>query len=1088
MLKVTKEILQISNPSFRNIPPTAVIDTARIGRVSKSSRFSRSRTPTPKPKPKPKPKPVAKPVKRTTRFTPKPAPKPAPKPVVTPPKPTTSRTVTRGSVRFTRTPTPAPKPKPKPVVRTVRTPPKPTPKPVVRTTRFTPKPVTKKVTAPKPKVLSQAKTKAKVPFISGVPALLGGAKTVSVPLALGSTSITGQPQPKSTDPRKLEGFKGTGEGFLGGRGAVEGRAEALDLTDKVLSETPSEVTETIVSGGPPVETITPGGPAVFDPVTGITTTPGDIVTTDTPGDITTITTKGGVKTIGKSKIKSDFSDPLGSLGAGISQSALNEVIGIKNIAAIAQGKEQEEFFATPSSVIIGGAIDSVSRLGGQIFDFGRSVAGKKKVEPGQSITTFGGLSSTGFGEKITINQQERGPDAFSILESSGQRFGRLVEADPLFAIGDAAVQIPLLVLAPVKAASVAIKGIGATAKFAKVASKGVGAIKGRGLQSASGKLVTAPRPKTPLSTTFADEFRIAGVTEKAQAPAKAQLKGFGGLSTRDKSKLVKAQRDEFEVAIDTAQKQPKVKGLRFGEETADFVQRRRDAIEVARLPKGRISPTQLSPDLQKSIKQLESGGDPDLFKVKNVGFTSTKISLGKGAVKKVGSDESGNVLLGGSKPKPGGPDTGFFGVGPKGGAKTTSVGGFKSTVFDLGGIGKAVDKPIGGAGFSGTSINLGLGVAKKTVKVSKAQVDKLAKSAKISKDRARTVLRETGEAGLDTKEAKVVRSSEGLALITRTVTKQSKALKELNEAKVALKKTKSTQKTVSSVADQKTQRRLSNLIKVEKTKAKTAGKSISAEKATQAALRTLIKAEKTKIGSRAIAKSDDILFAKPRKLKGKGTGAIFETVRTPRGKQAGILGGLLTGTAIGAGVGLGNLGLQDPKIVQKDPTKLIFDPGSKQTQFQKQPKISTTIFQQPPRTTQIQQPRLATTFFQQPKQTTKTQQTSTQKTQQPFQNQIQQPFITTTIPPGTPRFPPGGGGFFEGSRRDEAKETKSQRRFFRLFDVAKTPFGKIEVGLGAQVQSDKPIFEFEDVPLRSGKKRKNLGDDFLSQDFGNIFA
>ncbi len=1067
-----------------------------IRRVSKSSRFTR-RTPTRRTPPKPKPKPVAKPkpVSRTTRFTPKPTPKPAPKPVVSKPKPvSTPSRVTRGSVRFTRTPTP---PKPKPVVRTVvRTPPKPAPKPVSRVTRFTPKPppsppvvripvakpkpVAKKVTAPKPKILAQQpKTKAKVPFIPGVPGLLGGASTV--PLAVG-----GIPSQKTTppDPRKLEGFKGAGEGFLGGRGAVEGRAEALDLSEKVLSETPSEVTETIVSGGEPVERIIPGGPpvSVTDPVTGVTTitTPGDIVVTDTPGDIVETTTKGGVKTIGPSEIKSDFSDPLGSLGAGISQSALNEVIGIKNIGSLAQGKEQEEFFATPSSVIIGGGIDAVTRLGGQIFDFGRQVAGKKKVEAGQSITTFGIA-----GDKVTIDQQERGPDAFSILETSGQRFGRLVQADPLFAVGDAAVQIPLLVLAPVKAASVAIKGIGAAGKFAKVATKGVGAIKGRGLQSASGKLVTSPRPKTPLSTTFAEEFKIAGVTEKAQAPAKAQLKGFGGLSKTEKQKLTKSQRDQFELALGEAQKKPAVKGLRVGEETAEFVQRRRDAAEVARLPKERISPSQLDPNLQKSLKELEGGGDPDLFKVKDVGFTSTKISLGKGAVKRVGADDSGNVVLGGSKRPPGSPDVGFFGVGPTGGAKTTS--GFKSTVFDLGGIGKAVDKPIGGSGFSGTSLNLGLGVAKKTVKVTKAQVDKLAKSAKISKDRARTVLRETGEAGLDTKEAKVVRSSEGLALITRTVTKQSKALKELNEAKAALKKTKSTQKTVSSVADQKTQRKLSDLIKVEKTKAKTAGKSLSAEKATQTALRKLITAEKAKIGSRAIAKSDDILFAKPRKLKGKGTGEIFETVRTPKARTAGILGGLLTGTAIGAGVGLA--ALDDQKIVPKDPTKSIFDPGVKQTQFQRQPTISTSIFQQPPTTRQVQRPRITTTFFQEPRQTTKTQQTSTQKTQQPFQQKIQQPLITTTFPPGTPPGTPGGGfSPFDGSRKDEAKETKSQRRFFRLFDVAKTPFGRIEVGLGAQVQSDKPIFEFEDVPLRSGKKRRNLGDDFLSEDFSNVFA
>jgi len=124
-----------------------------VRRVSKSSRFTRSRTPPP---PKPKPKPVAKPkpVSRTTRFTPKPTPKPAPKPVSKPtPKPTTSSRISRGTVRFTRTPPPPPKPKPKPVV---RTPPKPAPKPVSRTTRFTPRPP-----PPPPVVRLPAKPKPK---------------------------------------------------------------------------------------------------------------------------------------------------------------------------------------------------------------------------------------------------------------------------------------------------------------------------------------------------------------------------------------------------------------------------------------------------------------------------------------------------------------------------------------------------------------------------------------------------------------------------------------------------------------------------------------------------------------------------------------------------------------------------------------------------------------------------------------------------------------------------------------------------------------------------------------------------------------
>jgi len=76
---------------------------------------------------------------------------------------------------------------------------------------------------------------------------------------------------------------------------------------------------------------------------------------------------------------------------------------------------------------------------------------------------------------------------------------------------------------------------------------------------------------------------------------------------------------------------------------------------------------------------------------------------------------------------------------------------------------------------------------------------------------------------------------------------------------------------------------------------------------------------------------------------------------------------------------------------------------------------------------------------------------------------------------------PGIGFPFEGSRKDELKESKKQRRFFRVFDIAKTPFGKIDVGLGAQRQSDKPIFEFleEDEP-KPKSKSKNLGEEFFS--------
>ena len=1177
-----------------------------IRRVSKSSRFSRSRTPPP---PKPKPKPVAKPkpVSRTTRFTPKPAPKPAPKPVSKPtPKPTTSSRISRGTVRFTRTPPPPPKPKP--VVRTVvRTPPKPAPKPVSRVTRFTPRPpppppvVRLPPAKPKPKPTktpaqvfaesrqtttkrprpSTAKPKpivaktepnifeppvqvttpsggfgarprpstakvttdigsppvppkettrqkalriraekeqeragAGVPFIAGVPALIGSAGVVAKQnIPFQETELS----KKQTAAQKAEGFKGVGEGFLGGRGAVEARAEAFDLSEKVLSEEEGgPPVTTIIPGGPPVETIIPGGPSVTvtDPITGVTTTtkPGDTIITDTPGDITQIDRPGAIQTIGQSKVESDFSDPLGSLGAGISQSALNEVIGIKNVAALATGGEQEDFFVTPSSIFFDSSFKAIQKFGGEIFDLGRQAAGKKKVEAGQSITTFGIA-----GDEIRIDQQERGPTSGEILQTGSDRFIRVASADPLFAVGDIAVQTALLAVAPVKAASVAIKGIGAAGKFAKVASKGVGAIKGRNLISASGKIVTKPKPKTPISTTFADEFQASAVIEKAQAPTKAQLAKFNKLTTREKSNLVRSQREEFELAIDTAQKKPKVKGLGIGEETAEFAQRRRDAADVARLPKERISTSQLSPDLQKSIKELETGGT-DLFKVqgvtsKNFGvgiaktsskvestrekalriraekeaarqFDITNVSLGKGIIKFPGDDFAGGAVKGGKRP-PGGtggtPPPPIAGTGFSQDFLNTLSKTPKKSVFDEAGIAFGSSR----SGFTGTTIELGKSLVRKTPRViPKAQIDELAKKTGRTKQAAEKNIREAAEKGisfdeLTTGAGRLVLKTE-LATAKVATLKQTKLLKQKQLAENLAK-----QKAITK------QKELVATLKKQRAKATTKASKAKVEAQTQAVLRKLIVAEKAAKAAKVAQKSElDILLAKPRKLKGKGTDDIFDTVRTPKGKTTGILGGVLTGTAIGVGVGLGNLGLQDPKVVQKDPTRLIFDPGTKQTQFTKQPTITTNIFRQPTKTTTIREPRLATTFFQLPGQTTKTQQPSTTKTGQPFQQKITQPLITTVIPPsqGPPGFPPGSGFPFDGSRKDEAKETKSQRRFFRLFDVAKTPFGRIEVGLGAQVQSDKPIFEFEDVPLRSGKKRRNIGEDFFEEDFSNIFA
>ena len=77
--------------------------------------------------------------------------------------------------------------------------------------------------------------------------------------------------------------------------------------------------------------------------------------------------------------------------------------------------------------------------------------------------------------------------------------------------------------------------------------------------------------------------------------------------------------------------------------------------------------------------------------------------------------------------------------------------------------------------------------------------------------------------------------------------------------------------------------------------------------------------------------------------------------------------------------------------------------------------------------------------------------------------------------PGKPGEPTGrqrGGFFFGGGGEASGESSSSSRKFFRVFDVAKTPFGRVERGLGLQVQSDIPIYEIQDVlgPKRKGSK------------------
>ncbi len=74
-----------------------------------------------------------------------------------------------------------------------------------------------------------------------------------------------------------------------------------------------------------------------------------------------------------------------------------------------------------------------------------------------------------------------------------------------------------------------------------------------------------------------------------------------------------------------------------------------------------------------------------------------------------------------------------------------------------------------------------------------------------------------------------------------------------------------------------------------------------------------------------------------------------------------------------------------------------------------------------------------------------------------------QQFLFPTPTPTRPQF---GGPLFDfrgGSGDSGAGDQSARRKFFRVFDVARTPFGRVERGLGVQVQSGLRIQEISDV-------------------------
>jgi len=100
---------------------------------------------------------------------------------------------------------------------------------------------------------------------------------------------------------------------------------------------------------------------------------------------------------------------------------------------------------------------------------------------------------------------------------------------------------------------------------------------------------------------------------------------------------------------------------------------------------------------------------------------------------------------------------------------------------------------------------------------------------------------------------------------------------------------------------------------------------------------------------------------------------------------------------------------------------------------------------------------------------------------QPFpQRQTQRLLFGTPTPPArsllVPPFFLGRGG---GQGDTGAGDLSARRKFFRVFDVAKTPFGRVERGLGIQVQSSAQIQEVSDVLGRA--PRRNVSERFFGE-------
>lgn len=917
---------------------------------------------------------------------------------------------------------------------------------------------------------------------------------------------------------------------------TKARQSALNLEPVILKQTTVKGKDVIIppKGTPTIDikTIT-GLPEIstrtfIDPLSGGL---GEEKTTTTSKKTTTskIIPLGGIGTStdvytqkGRSLITPDFSDPLQSAFRGPAESIYNELVGVKDIyqqvydyGRGAAGKapvfKPETYFATPQQIGYQGAIEAAAiqgqDIGGSIFDLGRIVSGKAPVAVPQGL------------------EKSR-----AVLESAGTRAVRTVEADPIYGGTALATEIgsylipfswPKKILKGIEIGGAfvggLVKGITKVEKIIPVGAKTIS--KGKPTKAGIGEIIapSGRAPSIPLTSALREETgSLPGVStafERSTADVKAEtvaahrqsfenaLKKKGGLSEAEAQQIAQ-EATEKQIATQKLRDAlvAKSKALRAEQDKA--------VAESFFETSGKRGPAQgipenirrgMSPDLSNldfspgitsrfgtkelpSLPGYEQAADATFRESLGLGIKVAKkepFTIYEEATAKTIQAERAEKLLKAKAVR-------------QEGVTTYAPDAFNEYLFGgpagkIGGIVKGEDIMRFGDDFTGFGETAASKTkprppstrpAPSTVRtVTKEQTQNLAKRAGISEDDAKTILDKQAKRAEQTGDDygyRQLTTEEGLGQVQiyaeEAATKSAK-LRKLEKAAQDLAEQKDEFK-ISSIADQKTQRQLSKLIKDEKL--------LSPEKATQKALRNLIKEEKIKKGIKSL---DETPISK-RFGEGEDLFRFGDEAPIPKSK-----GRIKIGAAAGIATGalLGGLLYTEQKPVEAVTTgygEKYSDPllDIQSNVFQEQTKTKQTG-KQKTTTGQVQDYNFG--YGQQQGQTKKTtgritnqesvldifQQQKTRQTQETRQEEIY-----------NYRF--GGGGFGFGAGDERSEPSGSARRFFRVFEVAKTPFGTIERGLGTQVQSSAPIFEISDIlgqPKQKGTKKKS--QDIFSMDF-----